>query len=170
MTVVIPEQIQEAMKLKGIKNLRQLAIRSGYEKAPMTVHNIFSGRNKHTSLVAMKMVADVLEWTLADFFKVAASNDPEHIGWIIRGRLKKLGLSTYDFAKKLSGTTTSNGGWHDYIAGNIKYDRLDIYNNITTALGITPDAFYESLFNENRLTGQVGMYKLDSTRSVSTYL
>ena len=162
MAVVIPETVRQAMDAKKIKNLRQLAIACGYGHSPLSIHRMFSGKCQHRSFTAYKRVASALQWTLEQFFFIAAANEPQAVGAFIRARLKQIKKSTYEFTKELSGTTTSNGGWHDYISGNIKYDRLRIYSSIGTTLGITLDTLYESLLIENRLTGQVETYKFES--------
>lgn len=161
MAVVIPKTVRQAMDAKKIKNLRQLAIACGYGHSPLSIHRMFSGKCKHRSLDAYKRVASALQWTLSQFFVIASSSDSAAVGAFIRARLKQLKLSTYDFGRIISGSE-EHGGWHDYISGNIKYDRLRIYSSISTTLGITPDALYESLLIENRLTDREQTYKFES--------
>lgn len=161
MTTYIPEQIREAMSRQGIKNLRQLALRMDYHPAP--VHRLFSGKNGHTTLKTYKRISEVCEWSLEQFFSIAHGNDPEAVSNYLRSRLERLGISIRAFCRHISTTTTHGGGYCEYLNGQHLYERLNVYYQAKSALGITADALYESLIISGGLTDYVASEKLSST-------
>jgi hypothetical protein len=170
MATEIPLRIRQAMQAKGYKNLRQLSLAMGHPVG--STHRVFAGQNNHTTLRTYKRIADLLGWSLEQFFGIAEGNQPENIGQFLRGRLKFLGISSHQFRAYLGGSTKGGGNWEEYLSGGHKYERLRLYSSMRTALGFTADQLHESLIIFGSLTQARGSEKLLSssgTDLVNTY-
>lgn len=150
-----------------VKNLRQLALKMQFE--PTTVHRIFSGKNQHTTLKTYKRIAEICGWNLEEFFRIACSNKPEHTAFILRGRLKERDISVRSFCAYLSDGTTGGTGHFLYLDGSHKYERLSLYHQLKTALGITADTMYEALLTTKPLTLRPESDKLTESASAVSF-
>lgn len=165
MTAQVPQLFKDAMSAQGIKNLRQLTLKMN--QAPSAVHRIFDGTNAHTALRTYKRIAEICGWSLDEFFNLAHANKPEHVSFILRGRLKALNISTTGFTRYLTGGTANGGSALRYLSGEISYDRLDLYWSLKTALGITADTMYESLIISEDLTATYPGGIISTSKAIS---
>lgn len=141
---VIPPEIEEAMKEKGIKTLRKLATRCGYN--PMTIRRMFLPNHGHRMLVQYMRWGVALDLSLEELFSICLDNDAEEAGNLLAERISEQGFSLRKFSQELGNQSSGVGlSVYHYINGDADYQSMRIYRSISTELGITADKLATSI-------------------------
>lgn len=157
------------MKAQGVRSIEALADEAGL--VPLTVRRILDGTSGHRALITYKRQADILGWTLGQYFLKAQALDPDEFGMVISSRIKSKGYTRSSFGKKVS--TEDNA--YLYASGSVKFKSLVTYAAICRVLSITPEELYESLLtlrpvDENRENDRIADVERVNSQNLYTVL